>query len=209
MEEKLYLERPSIDRKDEAIDYINEHIKYGSAINGTGSLDKCVIDENTTYEMWLDKINKQWDMEPSELLVPAETYFLVRESDNKIVGMINIRKMLNNTLIQSGGGHIGYGIRPSERRKGYNKVNLYLGLKRLQELGIKEAMLGCVTTNLGSSKTMKALGAKLSRTTIWKGNEHEVYLIDVDKSLEEYKDTYEKLIARDVLIPEKSNIKIK
>ena len=194
--ERLFLERPSIERKEDAIDYVNEHIKYNSKINGTGSLNRYIIDEDKTYEMWLEKINNEWDMEPSELLVPAETYFLIRESDDKIVGMINIRKMLNNVLIESGSGHIGYGIRPTERRKGYNKVNLYLGLKRLKELGVKEAMLGCVPTNLGSSKTMKALGAKLSRTTIWNGNMHEVYLIDIDDSLEKYKGTYEKLIKR-------------
>ena len=38
--EQFYLERPSLDRKDEIIDYINEFVSYNSDINGTGSLDK-------------------------------------------------------------------------------------------------------------------------------------------------------------------------
>ena len=192
--ERLFLERPSIERKEDAIDYINEHIMYNSNINGAGNLDRIVGENSITYEKWLDLINIQWNMKPNEMLVPAETYFLVRESDNKIVGMINIRTCLNKTLIDSGGGHIGYGIRPTERRKGYNKVNLYLGLKRLQELGVKEAMLGCVPENLGSSRTMKALGAELSRKVIWNEKEHEVYTIYVDDSIERFKDKYGPLI---------------
>lgn len=53
---------------------------------------------------------------PNEEKVPAETYFLVRENDNKIVGMINIRLTLNENL-KKFGSHIGYSIRPTERKK--------------------------------------------------------------------------------------------
>ena len=58
----------------------------------------------------------------NEEKVPAETYFLVRKRDNKIVGMINIRLQLHEKLKEFG-GNIGYSIRPTERRKGYNKIN--------------------------------------------------------------------------------------
>ena len=37
--EKFYLETPSLERKSEIIDYINEFVEYNSDINGTGSLD--------------------------------------------------------------------------------------------------------------------------------------------------------------------------
>lgn len=99
-------------------------------------------------------------MIPSEERVPAKTYFLIRESDNKIVGMINIRLALNERLKKLG-GHIGYGIRPIERRKGYNKINLYLGLLECQKHGIKEVLMDCDKKKLGSAKTMKALDGKL------------------------------------------------
>ena len=74
------------------------------------------------YAGWIEKINGDLDIKPGEERVPAETYFLVRESDNRIVGTINIRLALNHTLWNYG-GHIGYSIRPSERHKGYNKIN--------------------------------------------------------------------------------------
>ncbi len=191
--EKLYYEVPSIERKNEAIDYINEHYEYKSDINGSGGLHRYL----DNYEGWLDKLEKDYIMTPSEERVPARTYFLVRLSDNKIVGMINIRLVLNEKLRQ-GSGHIGYSIRPTERRKGYNKINLYLGLKVLQEHGETEAMLSCVKSNLGSAKTMLALGAKLQKE-YYSGEYQEieqVYTIDINESLEQYKDIYDPCIYK-------------
>lgn len=191
--EKFYFEQPSIERKEDAIEYINEFLKYNSKINGTGALDSYI----DNYSKWLELLEKDYKTIVSEKRVPAVTYFLVRESDNKIVGMINIRLALNETLKKSG-GHIGYSIRPTERRKGYNKINLYLGLKVLQEQGVKEAMLSCIKDNIGSAKTMIALGAKL-KEEFYSEKYQELeqnYLIDVDKSLNDYKKIYEPYISQ-------------
>lgn len=187
--EKLKHEIPSLSRKEDAISYINEFYEYGSRINGSGKLDDYLDD----YEGWLKHLKWQSSVKPDEEHVPALTYFLVRESDNKIVGMLNIRLTLNNKLKNSG-GHIGYGIRPTERKKGYNKINLYLGLKECRKHGITEAELWYNRSNIGSSSTMKALGGVLSKSVY---NEEkniyiDKYVIDVNKSLEKYKDTYGK-----------------
>ena len=185
--ERLYYEEPSLERKEEALSYIQEFKDNNSPINGVGGLHRFTDD----YEGWLLKLQKEKDIEPTELLVPAETYFLIRESDNKLIGMTNIRLTLNKRLRQYG-GHIGYGIRPSERRKGYNKINLYLALKVCEEHGIDQAMLTCDKDNLASSRTMKALGAVKEREIVTEdGVLEEIYWIDVKKSLAEYQDTYE------------------
>ena len=190
--ERLFYEEPSIDRKEEAIDYIKEHLKYNSKINGSGGLNK----HFNNYEEWLENLEGYRNMSPTEEKVPALTYFLIRESDNKIVGMVNIRLTLNERLKHSG-GHIGYGIRPTERRKGYNKVNLYLALEVCQKNGIEQAMLSCDKSNLGSSKTMQALGGKLQREFVEEDGEIEqVYYIDVDDSLEKYRDIYATQIGK-------------
>lgn len=192
--EKFKFEIPSIKRKQEAIEYINEFLKYNSEINGVGSLDKYI----DNYEGWLVKLEESYNIIPNEKLVPSRTYFLIRVNDNKIIGMINIRLMLNENLKKLG-GHIGYSVRPTERQKGYNKVNLYLGLGVCQKYGIKDAMLTCYKDNIASSKTMKALGG----TLIDEWNEEtrnnktmQKYIINVDKSLEVYKPIYENLIER-------------
>ena len=75
--------------------------------------------------------------------------------DNKIIGMVNIRLYLNESLRREG-GHIGYGIRPTERRKGYNKINLYLGLLEAKKLGLENVTLACESTNIASIKTIES-----------------------------------------------------
>ena len=183
--ERLYYESPSLERKEDAIEYIREHYEYGSNINGSGSLHNYL----DNYEGWLLKLEEDRNMVPNEQRVPAETYFLVRESDNRIIGMVNIRLVLNKRLKESG-GHIGYGIRPTERRKGYNKINLYLALEVCHEHGIEEVMLSCDKNNPASSKTMLALGAKLDREYEVEKEVEQNYIIKVEESLEKYRETY-------------------
>lgn len=179
----LYYEVPSLARKEDAIEYIREHHEHNSNINGSGGLDRYLDD----YECWLQKLEDS--KQPSKDRVPALTYFLVRESDNKIIGMANIRLYLNERLREEG-GHIGYGIRPSERRKGYNKINLYRALEVCEEQGIEEVVLDCNKENLGSSRTMIALGGIKQYEKIHDGELIERYAINVSESVEKYKDIY-------------------
>lgn len=100
--EKLKHVWPSIEYKEQCIEYIKEHIECNSEIHGVGGLNKYL----DNYEEWLTKLEEERLIEPNEKLVPAETYLLVREEDNKVVGMINIRLTLNENL-KAFGGHIG------------------------------------------------------------------------------------------------------
>ena len=95
------------------------------------------------------------------------------------------------------GGNIGYGIRPTERRKGYNKINLYLGMIEAKKVGLDKVMLDCDVNNLGSDKTLKALGGKLERTEIdpSDGTLTNVYWFNVDETIEKYRYIYEQYIA--------------
>lgn len=193
--EKLMHVVPTIEYKDQAIDYINEFYEYNSDINGAGGLHRYL----DNYEGWLEKLEEDRNRIPNEEKVPAETFFLVRETDDRIVGMINIRLALNENLKRFG-GHIGYSIRPTERQKGYNKINLYLGLQICQQYGIKEVFMDCDKDNPASARTMLALGAKLVREWYEDKMYHTIlqdYIINVDYSLEKYKDIYEPLIYND------------
>lgn len=103
--------------------------------------------------------------------------------------MVNIRLYLNESLKREG-GHIGYGIRPTERRKGYNKINLYRALEVCEEHGIEEVLLDCNKENLGSSKTMIALGGVKTQERMYKDALVERYAINVSESVKKYKDVY-------------------
>ncbi len=184
--EKFYFEVPGINRKDDAIAYINEFFEYDSEINGVGGLRRYLDD----YEGWLKKLEKDYVKIPDEEKVPAKTYFLVRENDGKIVGMINIRLALNEKLKRYG-GHIGYSIRPTERGKGYNKINLYLALKVCDSYGIATVLLDADLDNPASWKTMEALGGVRIREYYDDINAHCTvvdYNIDVKKALAEHKE---------------------
>ena len=190
--ERLMHVIPDESYRQQAIEYIEEHRRYGSHINGSGGLDRYV----DNYDAWLEKLEQDRNVIPSEIRVPAETYMLVRESDNRLIGMINIRLVLNERLRRIG-GHIGYGIRPTERRKGYNEINLYLALIRCQELGMDMVLLDCNDDNIGSYRTMEALGGVMIER--YEDEEEGMvrrYSIDVNKALENYRDIYECRIVR-------------
>ena len=190
--EKFYFEEPNMERKKEAIEFINEFYEYKSEINGTGGLQRFL----DNYEGWLDKLEEDYNRIPNETKVPARTYFLIRINDNKIVGMINIRLALNERL-KKYGGNIGYSIRPTERGKGYNKINLYLGLKICQKYGIKEVLLDADKDNPASWKTMESLGGINTREYFDDENAHCIvkdYKINVDESIKNNSIIYEEKI---------------
>lgn len=196
--ERFYLVPISINMKDEILDYIQEFRDNKSDIHGIGSIDK--INDKYLFEDAFEDCLKLEDDDYAENInmCPGKLYFLIRESDNRIVGNINIRWNLNEKMLQYA-GHIGYSIRPTERRKGYNKINLYLILKKAQELNLDKVMLGCNVTNIGSDKTIIGLGGILERTGTdpYDNEKTNVYWIDVNDSIEKYKDIYEQYISKE------------
>lgn len=157
--EKLILRELTIEDKEEVLEYLKEFTEYGSAMQGIGGASSC-----NSFEEMLEKHQKDKHVEYlgyEENVVPRSTYLIVREKDNKIVGSINFRWELTRHLDENFGGNIGYGIRPSERRKGYATEALRLGLKLCREKGMKFVRIGCYTNNTGSRKTIIKNGGKL------------------------------------------------
>lgn len=189
--EQLYLEIPSINRKAEIINYINELEKYNSEINGIEVFAKIL--NGYTFEQALEYCFNIENIEYAKKLEKSQmkTFLLIRKNDDKIVGALNIRWNLPENIKQFG-GNIGYGIRPTERKKGYNKINLYLGLIEAKKIGLKEVKLVCETNNLCSVKTIEALDGILQRVEIdpCDGVLTSIYWLNVDKTINKYKDTF-------------------
>ena len=147
---------PTKAHEEEALAYIGEFRQMDSQLNGTGGLDRI-----SDYDEWLQKLAQDLDL-PNipEDRVPAHTYFLMREGEPRIYGMINIRHRLNDYLLRQG-GHIGYSIRPTERKKGLGALQLSLGLQKCRELGLSRVLVTCDKSNPGSSGVIRNNGGVL------------------------------------------------
>lgn len=143
---KLQLVFPALKHKQAALEYRQEHFENGEKfISGDGGLD-----HTECYEKWLKKI--QDDVTIARPGFVRATIYLAM-IDDRIVGTIQIRHTLNNLLL-SRSGHIGYGVRPSERCKGYASKMLSMALEKCKELGIDQALVTCNKENTGSAKTI-------------------------------------------------------
>ncbi len=91
--------------------------------------------------------------DPRDGKVPDSVFFLLDEDRNILLGAVNIRHHLNDYLLQYG-VHIGDGIRPSERRKGYATEMIRLALLECKKLGITKVLMVCDKSNIASAKTI-------------------------------------------------------
>ena len=147
------------DYEEKAKDFICEFDEYESESNGSGGLDRYL--NQSTYEEWLKKIMGDIDIaniEPGR--VPALTYFYVREENEKVIGMINVRLVLN-AFLREEGGHIGYCIRPTERGKGYATRMLEETLNFCGSIGLTEFVLTCDQSNIASACVIQRCGGRL------------------------------------------------
>ena len=135
------------------------------------------IEESSSYEEWIqEKKNEKSGINLREGFVPATTLFLKRLSDNKICGSISIRHELNEFLLNFG-GHIGYSVTPSERGKGYGKLQLKKAIEEAKKLNITSCLITADVENIASNKTILSQGGVLENTVIWKNDSLNRYWI--------------------------------
>ena len=172
--EKIILVKPDLSYADEIIKYKEESLAESPIINGSAGLDRL-----SSIEDWLEELNKRSceDTVPKGL-VPSSTYLGVREKDNYIVGMIDIRHYLNEYLTQVG-GNIGYGVRKTERNKGYAKQMLKLALEKCKDLKIKKVLITCDEDNIASEKVILSANAKLEDIRNIDGENKKRFWIDL------------------------------
>jgi len=153
----LYLTYPTTEHEEAALDYRREWLDMnpGKRIHGSWGLHNQHYDD---YGLWLSDISNLRTTPAPGINFTASTYFAF--INDKIIGTVQVRHTLNESLMQTG-GHIGYGVRPTERRKGYGSKMLMLALEQTRALGIEKALLTCDKGNEGSAKTILSGGGIL------------------------------------------------
>lgn len=151
--EEFLLIRPRSEYAGQIIEYRQEFLDAGDSMDGTGPLRRTPNPEEYI------RICSEYEnpLKVPARLVPATQFLFLRKSDDKLVGMIQVRHRFNDYL-EKYAGHIGYSVRPSERRKGYAKEMLRITLPFCREIGIDKVLITCIDGNIGSEKTILANG---------------------------------------------------
>ena len=98
--------------------------------------------------------------DPPEGFVPATMLWAV--DGDRWLGRVSVRHELNEHLIRFG-GHVGYAVRPSARRRGIATTLLRVGLGMLNEIGVGEALILCAEDNEGSRRVIETVGGELEK----------------------------------------------
>lgn len=144
--------------KKQLFDMMDEWTKSGEK-NVPWSIRK---NDYRDFENYLNNLDVK---KAKDELVFDSTFFALDISRNIFVGAINIRNNLNDKLLLYG-GHIGDGIRPSERRKGYATEMISLALVECKKLGMDKVLMVCYKDNIGSKKSIIKNGGILENEII-------------------------------------------
>jgi len=150
---KFKLIKPDISYEKDILSFRTEMLDASSSMDGTGPLKR--MESVTEWLSFNHKLENK-DTVPADL-VAAEQFIYVRETDNRIVGMIQFRHYLND-FMEKYGGHIGYSVRPNERRKGYAKRMLSDCLQICKAYVLENVLISCIQGNEGSKRTITANG---------------------------------------------------
>ena len=119
--------------------------------------------------------------EPIDGKVPSSVFFLLDDDRNILLGAVDIRHYLNDYLLQCA-GHIGDGIRPSERRKGFATEMIRLALLECKQLGITKVLMVCDKINIASAKSIIKNGGILENEFVdEKGKVNQRFWIKLEK----------------------------
>lgn len=168
---RLKLIKASEDYKDEICSMLEEWYNTGEKII------PYAIRRNDyhNFKFYCDNLECK---QPTSDFVTDSTFFCLDEDRNMVVGAVNIRHYLNEALLLDG-GHIGDGVRPSERRKGVATQMIGLALEECKKLGLFKVLMVCDKENTGSAKSIINNGGVLWDEPVVDGVPQQRYWIDL------------------------------
>ena len=169
--------------KDQLIDMIDEWKKDQEENHTDRSPWAIFKNDCRNFEYYLEHLEHK---SVEGIRVPDSVFFLLDEDRDRLIGAVNIRHYLNEALRKSG-GHIGDGIRPSERGKGYGTEIVRLALEECRKLGIRKVLMTYDKDNTASARTILKNGGVLENEFVnEEGRTEQRYWITLNS-----KQTYE------------------
>jgi predicted acetyltransferase len=153
---KLFLTEPAMVYKETYLSAMREF--HDEDRNLETDYDDLDFNFSRYVRMWQDRKSN-----PRPGKVAETTFWLI--GDDQFIGRLSLRHSLNPSLMQFG-GNIGYEIRPTQRRKGYGKLILRLGLEKARDINLKRVLVTCDDTNIGSARIIEANGGVLENTVL-------------------------------------------
>lgn len=157
--EEFVLIRPTEEYAPQLAAYRQEFLDADGSMDGCGPLRRF---EDPAAYIQLCRDYEDPEKVPGDL-VPATQLLFIRKSDSRLVGMLQVRHRFNDFLEQYA-GHIGYSVRPSERRRGYAREMLRMALPFCRELGLDRVLISCIDGNIASERTILANGGVYEST---------------------------------------------
>ena len=170
----IELVKPSIQYKEPLVDMLTEWKNDIIQNNTNSSPWKIFANDFNDFEYYIENLDTTEDNKGG--WVPDTTLFCLDKDRNVFVGAINIRHYLNESLLRTG-GHIGDGIRPSERGKGYATAMIALALEECKKMGIDRVLMCCDKDNVASAKSIMRNGGVLENEVEDDGHIEQRYWI--------------------------------
>lgn len=159
-EEELFFVEPSATYAEEISAYREEMLAAESDFDGCLSMRR-MPDPKEYADYCIEFSN------PSRVLkengARGTVLLCIRKSDKKMVGCMQVHHVLNEQM-RNITGHVGYSVRPSERRKGYATRMLAKAKDYLTSFGFSEMYISCMVENEASRRTILANGGEYIET---------------------------------------------
>jgi predicted acetyltransferase len=144
---------------------------------GASDIDDLAVRDFLAFATRCDDHRHGRDLPPG--YVPGSVFMLI--DDGQLIGVASLRHRLNDYLLNIG-GHIGYCVRPSMRRRGYMKRFLPLVLAEAARLGLDRVLITCQVHNTASEKVIRSVGGRFEDERSKAGEDHTVKRFWVDLS---------------------------
>ncbi|NLG27982.1 MAG: GNAT family N-acetyltransferase [Chloroflexi bacterium] len=162
---ELTLELPAETHREAYLAMMDEWLAFGGRLN-PGMLRN----NGASYEDWLSRVRAARDARTCPAGRVPQTLYLAFNDQGELVGAVSLRPQPDEATMRDA-GHVAYGVRPSQRRKGYATQMLALAVERLRALGVARVWVTCAADNEASIGTVLRNGGVLEDEITSSGGE--------------------------------------